>query len=334
LSIVVSVALANRVIVSTDDFQAVLQAAPSTGIFVKFYAPWCGHCKSIAPTWEELSGKFKGSIAEVDCDAYSSVCQPYGVTGFPTLKWINKATGLAEDYQGARDIDSLAQFAAQKLGVKVPTTPSNVVTADDSNFQQLVLDTEAHTFVEFYAPWCGHCKSLAPTWEKLANVFQNEKVDIVKIDADKNREAPTPYEITGFPTLKFFPAGKKSTPIDYQSGHDLDSLVSFVNQNAGTLRTSDGTLNSQAGRIAALDELAAQYVASTDRASLRQKAAALTDIDAFSQKIYLAVMDRLEKKSDFIATETARLTKVLDTGSVALNKVDEFTQRINILAAF
>ena len=68
-----------------------------------------------------------------------------------------------------------------------------------------------------------------------------------------------PFGISGFPTLKFFTAGDKSQPVDYEQGHDLESLVAFVNAQAGTQRKADGSLNSQAGLHPILDSLA-KYV--------------------------------------------------------------------------
>ena len=66
--------------------------------------------------------------------------------------------------------------------------------------------------VEFYAPWCGHCKHLIPVYEKLAAAYQNEKeVVIAKIDADNaaHKELASKYGVSGFPTLKWFPKGSK-----------------------------------------------------------------------------------------------------------------------------
>lgn len=82
--------------------------------------------------------------------------------------------------------------------------------------------------MEFYAPWCGHCKSLAPKYEELAQLFAPfaKHVTIAKVDATAN---DVPEEIAGFPTIKLYPAGSKNkTPIDYSGARDVDSLAGFV----------------------------------------------------------------------------------------------------------
>jgi len=87
-------------------------------VFLKFYAPWCGHCKSLAPDWSKLEAKFEGHasgfVGSVDCTSEGKpLCDDNGVQGFPTLKWGDPSA--LEDYDGGRDYESLEAFAEGNL---------------------------------------------------------------------------------------------------------------------------------------------------------------------------------------------------------------------------
>mmetsp|Transcript_3950 Transcript_3950/g.4552 ORF Transcript_3950/g.4552 Transcript_3950/m.4552 type:complete len:129 (+) Transcript_3950:199-585(+) len=88
--------------------------------FVKFYAPWCGHCKRLAPTWTELAGKFSGSsevsVAKVDCTKHRDICSNHGVRGYPTLKYFKSGSMEGEKYQGARDVAAFESFILSQQG--------------------------------------------------------------------------------------------------------------------------------------------------------------------------------------------------------------------------
>ena len=96
-----------QVVVLTDKtFKS--QLAPSEQItLVKFFAPWCGHCKSMAPAWVDLAKDQEDDesimIAEVDCTTDSATCTDNGVKGYPTIKAF-KGTEEIEKYAGARNI--------------------------------------------------------------------------------------------------------------------------------------------------------------------------------------------------------------------------------------
>ena len=77
---------------------------------------------------------------------------------------------------------------------------------DPSNFEAIALDETKDVLVEFYAPWCGHCKTLTPKYEKVAETFAAEgNVVVAKVDADAHRDLGSKYDVSGFPTIKFFP---------------------------------------------------------------------------------------------------------------------------------
>lgn len=201
----------NVKILDETNFDSVV--GQSQGVFVEFFAPWCGHCKSLAPEYEIAATAFtkltdKAIIASVDADAHRALGTRFGVTGFPTLKWFPAGSLEPEAYSGGRTAADIIAFVNGKVGTsaKVAAAKTFVVDLDPTNFESIVMDATKDVLVEFYAPWCGHCKTLAPQYEKAATSFAGESaIVIAKVDADKHKELGSKYGVTGFPTLKFFP---------------------------------------------------------------------------------------------------------------------------------
>jgi len=113
-----------------------------------------------------------------------------------------------------------------------PEVPSAVAKLDKESFKGVV--EKGVTFVKFFAPWCGHCKRMAPTWEKLAENFaDNEGVTIGHVDCtvddNKNKELCNGEGVNGFPTLNIYKDGEKVA--EYSGKRDLDALVEFVEKH-------------------------------------------------------------------------------------------------------
>uniref|UniRef100_A0A7N0TZ58 Thioredoxin domain-containing protein n=1 Tax=Kalanchoe fedtschenkoi TaxID=63787 RepID=A0A7N0TZ58_KALFE len=195
-----------------DPSSPVLQLTPSNFkskvldsnrvVLVEFFAPWCGHCKALTPIWEKAATVLKGvaTVAAIDADAHKSLAQEYGIKGFPTIKVF--APGKPPvDYSGARDLTS-------------------------RNFDESVIKSKDLWIVEFFAPWCGHCKKLAPEWKKAANNLKG-KVKFGHVNCDEEKSLMARFNVQSFPTILVFGADE-DTPTPYEGGRVASAIESFA----------------------------------------------------------------------------------------------------------
>ena len=112
----------------------------------------------------------------------------------------------------------------------IPEQDGPVKVAVAKNFDDLVNKNDKDILIEFYAPWCGHCKKLAPTFDELGEKMAGENVDIIKMDATAN-DVPAGFDVRGFPTLFWLPSDSK-TPVAYNGGRELDDFVKYIAEKA------------------------------------------------------------------------------------------------------
>jgi len=204
---------------------------------VEFFAPWCGHCKTLAPHWkkaaQQLTGKVK--LGAVDATVHQSLAGQFDVKGYPTIKVFPKGIKSApQDYQGGRTTDTIVKYALQLLGMKAPPVESeeaagetSVITLTDADFIEQVIDSDVSWMVEFYAPWCGHCKSLAPHWAKAASNLEG-KVNLGAVDCTIEKSTCEKYEVKGFPTIYTFTKGSKDNHEKYEGQRTSSGIVSYA----------------------------------------------------------------------------------------------------------
>ena len=333
--------LADVLNLTDADFDKVVDG--SSNVLVEFYAPWCGHCKNLAPEWKIAGDTFQPGddivIAAIDATANPKMGEKFGIKGFPTIKYFPKGKTTAEEYSGGRTADTIISWVNSKVGLnrKLKSAPTSVTVLTEQNFESVVLTSKKHVLVEFYAPWCGHCKSLAPKYEQLASVFAGDKeVIIAKVDATEEQGLGTKYGVSGYPTLKFFAPGS-SEPESYDGARELDDMVNFINTNAGTLRMADGGLLPDAGRIADIDKFITfnANIDATTVKNIKDIVAGLSDKAAENGKLYVAIAEKvLAKGNEYVAKEIQRLTKMTKSSSVVPESKTNFQLRINILNAF
>ncbi|PIO70973.1 protein disulfide-isomerase domain protein [Teladorsagia circumcincta] len=147
-----------------------------------------------------------------------------------------------EEFDGDFD-ENLEGFMKKISAGKVkPYVKSAPVPRDDkgpvrtlvaSNFDKVIGDESKDVLVEFYAPWCGHCKAFEPKYKELAAQLKKTQPNLIvaKFDATVN-DAPPAYPVESFPTIYFAPSGKKSKPIKYSGNRNAEDIINFMEQHA------------------------------------------------------------------------------------------------------
>uniref|UniRef100_A0A183CGP5 Protein disulfide-isomerase n=1 Tax=Globodera pallida TaxID=36090 RepID=A0A183CGP5_GLOPA len=208
---------------------------------VEFYAPWCGHCKSLVPEYKRAAKALKGlvKIGGVDMTQHQALGTPYNVQGFPTIKIFGLEKKKPSDYNGQRSaqdivnaaVNEVKRVANARLSGRAGSSShqqkssspgsNNVVELTDANFEELVLRSKDLWLVEFFAPWCGHCKNLEPHWRAAAGELKG-KFKLGALDATVHTTVANQFGIRGFPSIKFFGAGEKrvADAADYDGGED------------------------------------------------------------------------------------------------------------------
>jgi len=136
------------------------------------------------------------------------------------------ADNVAAFYQDFKD----GKLVAHRKSEAIPETndgPVKVIVGHE--YEKIVMDETKDVFVKYYAPWCGHCKSLAPKWEEIGESVKGSNLVMAKFDATLNEVDGV--EIKGYPTLKFYPMDNKAG-MDYGEGREVDDIKKWLSENS------------------------------------------------------------------------------------------------------
>ncbi|RPA88239.1 thioredoxin-domain-containing protein [Ascobolus immersus RN42] len=194
----------------------------NTAAIVEFFAPWCGHCKNLAPEYQKAAKNLQGiaKVAAVDCDNESNkkFCSQHGVQGFPTLKVFTPSNKPGkpkiEDYNGARTAKAIVDTLVERIPNKVARVSSKNL---DDHLSRRNETTKAILFT--------NKGTTSAMYKGLALTFA-DAIDFAQI-RDTETAAVERFGITKFPTLLVIPGGK-TEPIVYDGDIKREKVFEFL----------------------------------------------------------------------------------------------------------
>ncbi|XP_056389863.1 dnaJ homolog subfamily C member 10 isoform X2 [Hyla sarda] len=202
---------------------------------VDYYAPWCGPCQALMPEWKRMARHLNGliNVGSVDCQRYSSLCGKEYVQAYPEIRLYpanRDNPNFYHTYNGwQRDSYSLKSWALSFM-------PKMATELTPESFNEKVLKSKDHWILDFYAPWCGPCRSFAPEFEYVARLLKG-KVKAGKVDCQAFGHICQSAGIRAYPTVKLYPykasEKKKNVEGEHVDSREAKEILQMVTGRVG-----------------------------------------------------------------------------------------------------
>jgi protein disulfide-isomerase A1 len=209
---------------------------------------WGEYEKLMRSVSDKLNGKLKVVLTDIKEGMAARLAEYIGVkdSDLPSVRIADTRTDLKKyNMEGEITEQNILKFVEDwenkklKPHLKSAEEPKenkgDVLIVVGKTFERDVIKNDKDVMLLFYAPWCGHCKALHPKYEEVAKKLKekNPKLVMAKIDATENEVESV--NISGFPTVKFYPGNKKDkAPLDYNGDRSVEDIIKFIKTNAAT----------------------------------------------------------------------------------------------------
>ena len=209
---------------------------------------WGEYEKLMRNVSEKLKGKLKVVLTDIKEGMAARLAEYIGIkdSDLPSVRIADTRNDFKKyNMEGEINEKNILQFVEDwennklKPHLKTAEEPKenngDVYVVVGKTFERDVIQNDKDVMLLFYAPWCGHCKALHPKYEEVAKKLKakNPKLVLAKIDATENEVESV--NISGFPTVKFYPGNKKDkAPLDYNGDRSVDDIIKFIKTNAAT----------------------------------------------------------------------------------------------------
>ena len=209
---------------------------------------WDEYRKIMEIVSDKINGKLKVVQTDIKDGMASRLAEYIGIkdSDLPTVRIADTRIDLKKyNMEGEINEKNILQFIDDwennklKPHLKTAEEPKenngDVFVVVGKTYEKEVINNDKDVMLLFYAPWCGHCKALHPKYEEVAKKLKakNPKLLLAKMDYTENEVDN--INISGFPTVKFYPGNKKNkAPIDYDGDRTVEDMIKFIKTNAAT----------------------------------------------------------------------------------------------------
>jgi len=199
-------------------------------VLVLFSMPECGGCKRFQPDFEELAGElvsmddsFVIMTANTHLFDYEELKEAFNISTVPALRLFLKADAPTADNPKPKvpitippnEAWKMGFFIKEELGLPVPNKcqfgDSDARDVTSADWEQLVNDPKKTVLVEFYAPWCKHCKAFKSTYNLIASKTRiDPQLSAVRVNADMSKDLMKRFDVKRLPTFYIFPSDNKT----------------------------------------------------------------------------------------------------------------------------